>query len=456
MADKKVLLLGTGYVALPCLDTLLEDTTISVTVASRTLASAQKLTEGKARAFAQSLDVDDPAALEAAIAAHDLTISLIPYIHHVKVAQAAIKHKKHVVTTSYVSPAMEALDAEAKAAGVIIFNEIGLDPGIDHLYAVKTIAEVHRAGGKINGFYSYCGGLPAPECSNNPFGYKFSWSARGVLLALKNTAKYLENGQIVEHSGTALMESAKNIRVYPGFALQGYGNRDSSIYAERYHIPEAKDIIRGTLRYQGNPQLMKALVSLGFLSTDERADLAKDVSPAPQWNTIMGKLLESADLSPQALQKAVVAKAGLAPGSEEARTVVSGMAWLGLFSDVAATPRGNLLDTFCALLEQKLQYGPGERDCVVLQHTFDVSHADGSEEVLKATAVWYGEPNGYSAMARTVGVPAGLATRLILDGKITEPGVRAPMEEADVTTLLEAVEAAGIGMVETREPKVYV
>lgn len=162
--------------------------------------------------------------------------------------QLAIKHKKHVVTTSYVNPQMAALDAEAKAAGVTVMNEIGLDPGIDHLYAVKTIEEVHNEGGQILEFISYCGGLPAPENSNNPLGYKFSWSSRGVLLALRNTAKYLAAGKPKEIPGPELMKSAKSIQTgYPAFAFVGYPNRDSVPYAKLYNIPEAQTVLRGTL-----------------------------------------------------------------------------------------------------------------------------------------------------------------------------------------------------------------
>lgn len=156
-----------------------------------------------------SLDVTNSTDLDYEVSKNGLVISLIPYTYHALVIESAIRHKKHVVTTSYVSDAMKALDADAKAAGITVMNEIGLDPGIDHLYAVKTISEVHHAGGKITSFLSYCGGLPAPEDSDNPLGYKFSWSSRGVLLALRNAAKYYEDDQIVEIASEDLMSTAK-------------------------------------------------------------------------------------------------------------------------------------------------------------------------------------------------------------------------------------------------------
>ena len=206
-------------------------------------------------------------------------------------------------------------DQEAKAKNLTIFNEIGVDPGIDHLYAVKTISEVHALGGKIVSFTSYCGGLPAPEDSNNPLGYKFSWSVRGVLMALRNNAKFLQDGkvrtklyratykrfikqngscsfgiQVVEIPGPELMDSAKPIYIYPGFAFEGYPNRDSTPYSERYHIPEAKTVLRGTLRYQGFPKFIKALVLLGMLSEEPLDYLAPNAVSIP-WKSVMSKIL---------------------------------------------------------------------------------------------------------------------------------------------------------------------
>lgn len=224
----------------------------------------------------------------------DVAISLIPYTYHATVIKAAIAQKKHVVTTSYVSPAMMELDAAAKEAGITVMNEIGLDPGIDHLYAVKTIDEVHKAGGKITSFLSYCGGLPAPENSDNPLGYKFSWSSRGVLLALRNAAKYYKDGKVVEIAGPELMAAAKPYFIYPGYAFVAYPNRDSTPYLERYSIPEAQTVVRGTLRYQGFPEFIRTLVDLGFLS-DEEQDFLKPIIDAPvlTWKEATAKIVGS-------------------------------------------------------------------------------------------------------------------------------------------------------------------
>ncbi|KII84993.1 hypothetical protein PLICRDRAFT_116968 [Plicaturopsis crispa FD-325 SS-3] len=256
---RKVLLLGSGFVARPCAEYIVRDPSNELIIASRTLENAQALGADLPNTSAVSLDVNDTAALDAAIAAVDLVISLIPYTFHAAVIKSAIKSKTNVVTTSYVSPAMRELDAAAKEAGIIVLNEVGLDPGIDHLYAVKTISEVHEKGGKIKEFHSYCGGLPAPECSNNPLGYKFSWSSRGVLLALLNSGSYLSGGKRLDIPGAELMGYAQPYFISPAFAFVAYPNRDSVPFREFYAIPEAETVVRGTLRYQGFPEFIKAL-----------------------------------------------------------------------------------------------------------------------------------------------------------------------------------------------------
>ncbi|KAG0747083.1 hypothetical protein G6F57_006057 [Rhizopus arrhizus] len=447
MGDKKILLLGSGFVAAPCVEYLARKPENKITIASRRLENAQALSKKFPGTVAVSCDITDEQAIEDLVAQHDVAISLIPYIYHAKVIKAAVKHKKNVVTTSYVSPAMMEYDQAAKDAGITVMNEIGLDPGIDHLYAVKTIEEVHREGGKLKEFISFCGGLPAPEDSNNPFGYKFSWSARGVLLALKNTAKYLENGKVVEVSGTALMDSAKKLNTgYPGFAFVGYGNRDSTPYDKRYNIPEAETIIRGTIRYDGFCQFVKALVILGFLSEEEEAHLSAN-APEITWREVIAKVVGTNETSAEALQAAIIAKCDLDNNDHKAQ-ILDGMRWVGFFSDVAVTRRGSLLDTFCATLEEKMQYGENERDLVFLQHRFEIELKDGTHQTRTSTLLEYGKVGGYSAMATTVGVPCGIATQLVLDGKLTATGVLAPMSSEINEPIIELLEKEGIGMVE--------
>ncbi|TQS35263.1 hypothetical protein Golomagni_04321 [Golovinomyces magnicellulatus] len=443
MASRKVLMLGAGFVTRPTLDILCE-AGVNVSVACRNIETAKGLTQGVKNATPISLDVTNEQQLDAEIAKNDLVISLIPYTFHATVIRSAIRNKKNVVTTSYISPAMLELNDEAKKAGITVMNEIGLDPGLDHLYAVKTIEEVHNAGGKINSFLSYCGGLPSPESSDNPLGYKFSWSSRGVLLALRNAAKYYKDGKIVEIAGKDLMGTAKPYHIYPGFAFVAYPNRDSTSYKQRYNIPEAQTIIRGTLRYQGFPEFIRVLVNIGFLSDESQSYLQEPIS----WKEATKNILSASSSGVQDLKLAIASKSEF-QSTEEKERIISGLSWIGIFSDEKIIPRGNPLDTLCATLEKKMQYEEGERDMVMLQHKFEIEHKDGSKETRTSTLVEYGDPKGYSAMAKLVGVPCGVAVLQVLDGTISERGIIAPMSSKINNPLIKMLkEKYGIYLVE--------
>jgi saccharopine dehydrogenase (NADP+, L-glutamate forming) len=267
------------------------------------------------------------------------------------------------------------------------------------------------------------------------------------LLALKNTARYLEKGQVVEKVGTDLMDSAKKLNTgYPGFAFVGYGNRDSTIYDKRYNIPEAETIIRGTIRYDGFCQFVKALVVLGFLSEDEEPQFAANAADIT-WSQVIANIVGAADNSAKTLQDAIIAKCDLNTNDHKDQ-ILDGMRWLGFFSDIKVTRRGTLLDTFCATLEEKMQYADNERDLVFLQHRFEIELKDGTSQTRTSTLVEFGKVGGFSAMAKTVGVPCGIAVQLILDGRLTATGVLAPMTNEINEPIMELLEQEGIGMVE--------
>ena len=195
---KRVLILGAGHVAKPMVEYLAQFPDIKIVVASRHVNHVVNWFPPDSAHEIIQHDFTHDGDIEEIVQKGDVIVSLLPYSLHVKFAREAIKLGKHLVTTSYVSEAMKALDAEARQKGVLLLNEIGLDPGIDHMSAQKIIDEAHEKGGKIVSFKSYCGGIPAPEANDNPLGYKFSWSPRGVLLAARNSARFLEKGNIVE------------------------------------------------------------------------------------------------------------------------------------------------------------------------------------------------------------------------------------------------------------------
>lgn len=456
-AQKKVLLLGSGFVALPCAEYLARDPSNAITIACRTLASAESMTGllPTGSSTPVSLDVNDSAALEKAVAEHDLVISLIPYTYHAAVIKAACKGKTDVVTTSYISDAMRALEEDVKAAGIKVLNEIGLDPGIDHLYAVKTIDEVHAKGGKVKEFYSYCGGLPAPEHADNPLGYKFSWSSRGVLLALLNPASFLSKGKTVDVQGSDLMSHAKPYYVAPGYSFVAYPNRNSVPFRDWYGINsegEGETVVRGTMRYEGFPEFIAVLVKMGFLKEEKKDFLTEGL----KWRSATAKAVGASSEEESAILEAILPflPTPNEPRSPENIRIVSGLRWIGLFSDDQVQVRnGNLLDTLCGRLEGLMKYEDGERDFIMLQHKFIVQWADGKLDTITSTGQFYGYPTGapgsHSAMSRTVGVPCGIAVQLILDGTLQlAPGIHAPYTKEICDPIREQLEREGLQLVE--------
>jgi saccharopine dehydrogenase (NADP+, L-glutamate forming) len=435
-----ILVLGAGLVARPLVTYLLDHPEFAVAVADVEPDRAQKLVAGHPRGKAVALDIADRAALTAAIGRADLVVSLVPYTFHPLVAELAVEQGKHVVTASYVSPAMRALDGRAREKGVILLNELGLDPGIDHMEAMRIIHEVHETEGQVLAFTSWCGGLPALESNTNPFGYKFSWSPRGVLLASKNSARFLKDGRTVSVPAEDLFASPETIRI-PGLgAFEGYPNRDSVSYRDIYGIPEARTVLRGTLRYPGWCGTLRKMVGLGLLD-----ETAKDRTGS----TFLGLMRELAQASAgEDVKAAVAARLGLGPDSD----VLARLAWLGLFEDrPLPAAKGSAFDNLAALMVEKLAYGAGERDMIVLQHEFLVRTATGRSERIVSSLIDYGVPNGDSSMSRTVGLPAAIGARLVLEGRIRAAGVQVPVLPEIYDPILDELGTLGIRFEERRQ-----
>jgi saccharopine dehydrogenase (NADP+, L-glutamate forming) len=436
---KKVLVLGAGLVAGPLVRYLLDQPAFSVVVADMEAGRAAGLVGGHPRGAAEVLDIGDRAALAAAVGRSDLVVSMVPYTFHPLVAELAIEQGKSMVTASYVGPAMRALDARARERGVILLNELGLDPGIDHMEAMRVIHEVHDDGGGVLGFTSYCGGLPAPEANTNPFGYKFSWSPRGVLLASKNSARFLKDGRIVAVPSEDLFARPEIIGI-PGLGdFEGYPNRDSVAYREAYGIPEALTVFRGTLRYPGWCETVRKMVELGLLD-----DTPKDRAGG----TFHGLLRELSGAAAGADAKAAVAaRLRLEPGS----AVLSRLEWLGLFEDTPLpAAKGSALDNMTALMIDRLSYKAGERDMIVLQHEFLARTGSGRTERIVSTLIDYGIPGGDSSMSRTVGLPAAIGARLVLEGRIGLTGVQVPVHPEIYGPILGELASLGVRFEEKR------
>jgi saccharopine dehydrogenase-like NADP-dependent oxidoreductase len=411
-----------------------------LTVATRTPDKAYALVGDNPRGLPIPLDMEkEPARFDKLVDECDLAISLLPPMFHPVVAEACIKHRKNMVTTSYVSPKMKELDKQAKAANIIILNEIGLDPGIDHMSAMRIIDGVRNAGGKVTSFRSYCGGLPAPEANTNPYGYKFSWSPRGVVLAARNSAKYLEDGKLVEIPGEELFGTFHKVKLEElPMALEAYPNRDSLIYMDLYGLQDVKTMYRGTLRYEGHCVTWKKLADIGYFNIDVIEDLG-----GLSYRAFTARL--AGVPNDGNLEKAIVKKYSL-PTSPD---VLGKWQWLGLLDDKKPLPSdtGSPLDFLVAVFLEKLQYARGERDMVVLHHKFEAEYP-GRKEAITSTLVDYGIPNGDTSMARTVSLPAAVAVKMILEGKINLKGVQIPVMPEVYNPVLNELETLGIKCVE--------
>ncbi len=433
---KKVLVLGAGLVAKPMVVYLLEHG-FQVTVASRTVSKAEALIEGHENAKAIPWTVDKEAELNQLVAEHDLSVSLLPPAFHVMVAKTCLENNKPMVTTSYVSDAMKALDGEAKAKNLVLLNETGLDPGIDHMSAMKVIHGVEAKGGKVISFRSTTGALQAFEANNNPFGYKFSWAPKGVLQASKNASKWLENGQVREYPGEELFENYR-MEVVPDIGtFENYPNRDSVPYKEIYGLKDAETVYRGTFRMTGWCETMRNIVALGWLG--------EEALPGFTGKTFADATRHLIGAGPDGCVEEATAKfLGLKPYA----TVLKRLGWLGFFSErELPTDCDNPLDWMNVISLEKMALGDNERDMIVMNHEFIAEYPDRKEHIT-STFLDFGILGGDTSIARTVSLPAAIAVRMVLEGKITKPGVHIPVSPDIYNPILDELSNIGINFKE--------
>ncbi|KAJ2726791.1 hypothetical protein GGI07_000302 [Coemansia sp. Benny D115] len=458
---KNVLLAGSGMVSQPLVDYLAhtKDTDITIGMAQHNdLDEARRLAYQFPGAKAARLDVQDTLALNKLVKESDVVVSLVPAHLHSQIASTAIQNKKNMVTASYLSPEMIKLDAQAKEASVTILNEIGLDPGIDHCSAMKVIDEAHARGAKIKSFISWCGGLTAPENSDNQLGYKFSWSPRGVLTAGLNGARYKVNGHLNNiAAGKLFANKFESVPLYPGFSFEGLANRDSLEYADIYglKLDNMDTMFRGTLRYKGFSEILGCLSALGLL--DLAPTTAVDISSASELLQQILGLKKTADKT--AVTKALTKKLGMKNTADPllARLLLAfeEMNMLNVAPSQAATTNRlvapTMLDAMANVLQNSLKFKEGERDLVCMSHEFGIESADGQAyEVRTSSLTVYGDAqSGETAMARTVGIPAAIAARLLLDGAVKTHGTIRPTIPEIYNPMMEKLELQGIVFSET-------
>jgi saccharopine dehydrogenase-like NADP-dependent oxidoreductase len=426
----KVLLLGAGLVSKPLVTYLLKHNFL-VTVASRTVEKAEALIDGHPNGKAVKWVVEEEDKLNEMVKENDIAISLLPYIYHLQVAETCLKFEKHLVTTSYVKDEMRALDQQAKSKNLLFLNEVGLDPGIDHMSAMKLIHDIWNKGGKVVSFESYCGALPAPESADNPLKYKFSWSPRGVLLAGRNSAKYIKEGKTIDIKPDNLFDDHHNFHIKGVGDMEFYPNRDSVSYIDIYKLEGISTMFRGTIRYQGWSELMSVVSKSGWLSLDEVETDGK---------TYKDITAELTALSKDKLEDELLNKYN-ATGKTQ---IIDKIKWMGLLSDDKIN-KGKIapIDILTDLLLSKMFYKKGEKDMVILFHKIIGEFKEG-KKLYTSLMIDYGVEGEETSVARTVALPAAIATRMILEDKIKIRGVHIPVQEDIYTPILEELENIGI------------
>lgn len=434
---KHLLILGSGLVARPFVKYFGERPEVHVTLASLEVERARDLAAPYPHIHVVHLDAQNAVELGRLIAEADVVASLLPAGFHEQVARMCIERGRSMVMLSYRSPALQQLDAEARRRRVTILTEIGLDPGIDHLIAVRTIQDVHRKHGRVELYESFAGGLPAPASNNNPWQYKFSWSPRGVLQAGTASAVYLRDGRRVEVAGANLFAHTWPLHI-AGMAFEAYPNRDATRYIEAYGIPEVRTMIRGSLRYPGWCGALLNLARLGLLSEQVREGVL-----GISYRQLMCRFL---DLPPDADPRREIADR-LGIGYED--EFLHKLDWLGVFDDTAVDrPAVSPLDFLSQIMAEKMRYAPGEQDMVLLVHRIEAVFPD-HREVHESILQEFGEVGGDSAMARTVSLPAAIATRLLIEDRVPSYGVLLPVFAELVEPILAELQQHGIEPRET-------
>lgn len=446
---RNILIIGAGRSATSLIQYLIkhsEEEQLHLFIADLSLELAQQKTQNHPNTTALALDIFNADERASAIQVVDLVISMLPAHLHIEVAKDCIVYKKHLVTASYISEAMQALDQEAKANNLIFMNEIGLDPGIDHMSAMKVIDEIRDQGGKMLLFESFCGGLVAPESDTNLWNYKFTWAPRNVVLAGQGgAAKFIQEGKYKYIPYHKLFRRTEFLHVEGYGKFEAYANRDSLKYRSVYGLEDALTLYRGTIRRVGFSKAWNMFVQLGMTDDSYVLDDSEQLSYREFTNLFL----------PYHPTDSVEIKMRLQLGIEQDDSMWDKLIELDLFNPTKkvglknATP-AQILEK---ILSDQWALAPQDKDMIVMYHKFGFE-LNGIEQQIDAKMVCLGDDQTYTAMAKTVGLPAAMAALLILNGKITTPGVQLPIRKEVYEPILEELEQYGIHFVETIMPYV--
>lgn len=439
---KTILVLGAGRSSSALITYLLRHAVLQewkIVVGDVSEAAARLRIGGSTRGHAILFDIHDKTIAAETVRGADVVISLMPaHLHHL-VAKLCVEQEKHLLNASYVTPEMQALHEEASAKNILLLNECGLDPGIDHMSAMLLIDKIRQEGGRLITFESFTGGLISPETDpENPWRYKFTWNPRNVVMAGQATAKFLQEGQFKYTPYQQLFKRLTTVSV-PGFGeYEGYANRDSLKYIETYGLQGIRNMLRGTLRNPGYCAAWDVLAQLGCCDDTYTMEGVSDMTHRDFINAFLNY-----DSQLMVEEKLCSAFKILPNGAEMKR-----LRWSGLFDrEAVGLKEGTPAQVLEHILNKKWRLNPGDKDLIVMWHKF-VYEVNGRKKEVHASLTAVGDDANYTAMAKTVGLPLGIAAKLLLEGNIKSRGVCIPVMKEIYEPVLQELSELGIGLSE--------
>jgi saccharopine dehydrogenase-like NADP-dependent oxidoreductase len=436
---KKVLLFGAGKSATVLIDFFLSNARQcqwKLTVIDTNLQLAKDKIKDSVYGVAASFDVLDHNSRHSFIQQADIVISMLPPVLHLEVAKDCLQFSKHLLTASYIDNELKQMAPAIKEKNLLFLCEMGLDPGIDHMSAMKLVDEITAGGGKITSFRSHCGGLVAPESDDNPWHYKISWNPRNIVLAGKAGAHYRENGEEIRVDYDRLFNPANRVNV-PGIGkLSWYANRDSLSYTSLYGLEDAPTFVRTTLRHADFMHGWKNVIRLKM--TDEKVQYDSN-----------GKTL--GEVFKNHFEKSNLENWENMNYEGENDLILKQFSFLGLNDTKTPVNKGmcSAADILQFSLEKNLALGPEDKDMIVMLHELEYVSGDEPSSV-RSTLIVKGEDNLHTAMAKTVGLPLGIAAKLILGGEMKLRGLHIPTSPEIYEPVLKELEEYGICFEEER------
>ncbi len=432
--SKKVAIIGAGKMTKPMADYFMDICGYEIIMADIVPEHALKIINDRELGKFALWSTDDPESIDRVVSEVDIVISMVPKPVHIYVAESCMRNKKSMITTSYEIPELTALDNEAQEKGVLILNELGEDPGIDHLGTQMILDGIREDGGKVISLYSYGCGLPAFEYNRNPIGYKFAWDPLTFFKAAQTTAAYYEHGKRIEVPGDKLFEDFKLVEIADLGIFETYPNKDCYKYLQAFGLIDDTTFYRGLLRFPGYCNKMNKLSALGFYNSNDIQDFK-----SMTYRDLLADICGST--STNKLEETVAQYLGLISNAD----FIHFLKWLGFFEDKEIEiDNGSKLDVLLYKMLKKMSYEPHEKDMIIVHIEAVAEFDSGKKEKRMATMRVEGIPYGDSAMSRAVALPTAITTKFVLEGKIKASGAQTPVSLPQLyKPLLEELETFG-------------